>query len=183
MNETSMYKNSNTNTLGLLLLLSLGIIGTCLYLTSYYFETKYSSGLTGNVVCDINSFFNCNTTTYSKASNFLGVPVSLFGLLIGILALAGFLFNSPRYERTLYAVLSLNLAGCLLLLIYSLAFLGSLCPFCTLYYILSFFLFLLFHKKVPQKGIDPKCLSFMALSFLIVFVPYLRLCVPKRKRC
>ncbi len=171
MSSSSLYKNSRTSTLAALLILSLGIIGVCLYLTNYYFQTKYPVGLEAASLCDVNSFFNCDTTTNSPLSNILGVPISLFGLCIGILSLAGFFFNSERYESTLYTVLTANVIGCMILFVYSLTFLGTLCPFCTLYYILSILLFLIFTKKLLTKEIDPKIFAFMGLSFVLFFAP------------
>ena len=171
MDSSSLYKDSRTNTLASLLILSLGIIGVCLYLTNYYFQTKYPVGLAAASLCDVNSFFNCDATTNSPLSNVFGVPISLFGLCIGIFSLAGFLFNSGKYERTLYTVLLANVIGCVVLFIYSLSVLNTLCPFCTLYYILSFLLFLVFHKKLVSKQICPKIFAFISLFFAVVFVP------------
>ena len=171
MSSSSLYKDSRTNTLASLLILSLGIIGVCLYLTNYYFQTKYPVGLESSSLCDLNSFFNCDATTNSPLSNLFGVPVSLFGLCIGILSLAGFLFNSEKYESTLYTILSANVIGCVVLLVYSLAVLGTLCPFCTLYYILSFLLFFVFHKKLFSKKVVPKIFAFIGIFFILVFVP------------
>ena len=169
MDDKSLYKDSNTNTLGILLLLSLGIIGTCLYLTDYYFNAKFPTGLAGASVCNINSFFNCDSTTHSPFSNIAGVPVSLLGLLVGVLSLAGFIFRSARYEATLYALFGVNLAGCLVLFLYSLVALGTLCPFCTLYYVLSALAFFFFHRRLPRKEPDVKHSLWMGLAFLALF--------------
>lgn len=169
MGATSIYRNSSTAVLGSLLVLSLCIIGVSLYLTSYYFGAIYPENLQGASLCDVNSFFNCDSTTYSPLSNIMGVPISLLGLSVGVLSLAGFLFGSAKYEGTLYGVLLVNLIGCLLLLIYSLVVLKTLCPFCTLYYVVSGLLFFLFHKTVSSKRTDLKTLSLVALSFLIAY--------------
>ena len=169
MAHPSLYREATTNTLVILLLLSLGLIGTGLYLTDYYFGAVYPSGLQGASLCDMNSFFNCDTTTHSPVSNILGVPISLFGFLIGVFTLAGFLFASSRYEGTLYGILGANLIGCLFLFVYSILALGTLCPFCTLYYVLSSAVFYLFHKKASSREFDPKIFAGLALTALTVF--------------
>ena len=171
MSTPSLYKNANSNTLILLLLLSLCTIGTGLYLTNHYFESVYPEGLQGSSLCDVNSFFNCDSTTFSPISNIRGVPISLLGLLIGVLSLAGFLFNSAKYEGTLYGVLLANGVGCLLLFAYSLVGLKTLCPFCLLYYVFSILLFFVLHKKRVSATVDPKILSLMGLFLLIVVGP------------
>ena len=62
----------------------IGMIATSLYLTNHYFEVHFPTGLTGGSLCDINSFFTCSAATHSHLSNLFGVPISLFGLLIGV---------------------------------------------------------------------------------------------------
>ena len=52
-------------------------------------------------------------------------------------------------------ILIINAVGCLLLFIYSLAFLGGLCPFCTLYYIFSWAALFLYRKNSENIGIAP----------------------------
>ena len=171
MDSTSIYKNANSNTLIGLFFLSAGIIGVCLYLTHYYFQTIYPVNLENTSICDINNFFNCNTTTHSPVSNIFGVPISLLGLCVGILSMAGFCFNSQKYERTLYTILSINAIGCLFLLIYSLIVLKTLCPLCTLYYVLSFLLLIIFHKKLASKAADVKIFFLMSLVFVSTMIP------------
>ena len=169
MEAKSVYKDSNTNILGVLLLISLAMIGTCLYLTKYYFDAKYPTGLQGASLCNVNSFFNCDSTTHSPLSNIAGVPVSLLGLFVGIFTLAGFLFRSAKYEGTLFFLLAANFVGCLVLLVYSLAVLHTLCPFCTLYYILSLLALVILCKKIAARRLDAKYSLWMGFVLLVVF--------------
>lgn len=114
------------------------IVGVSIYLTTHFYETLYPTKLGGaSSLCDISSFFNCDAATYSKVSNIAGVPISFFGIIVGLLFLFSSLMPSEALERTSSAVSKFNFIGCVTLFIFSLVSLGSLCPFCTVYYILS----------------------------------------------
>ena len=164
--SSSVYQSSKTNVHVLIILCSVLIIGVTAYLTNNYFAVHFPDGMSSSSACDINSFLNCDAATLSPLSNIFGVPISFFGLLIGIFALFGYLFNSPNYEGTLYGILTLNLAGCIILFFYSLISLGTLCPFCTLYYIFSGLLWFVFHKNVSTKAPHPAHLSVIGLIFI-----------------
>jgi len=123
------------------------MIGVSIYLTSHFYETLYPSTLGGaKSLCDISTFFNCDAATYSKVSNLFGVPISFFGIIVGVLFLFSSLMPSESLEKTSSALSKDNFIGCVTLFLYSLIALGSLCPFCTLYYVLSFVAFFLLWK-------------------------------------
>lgn len=122
----------------LFILNAAAMIAVSIYLTSHFYETLYPEKLGGGAsLCDISNFFNCDTATYSKISNIAGIPISIFGIIVGLLFLFTSIMPSKEMERTASAVAKINLIGCLALFVFSLVVLGSLCPFCTLYYILS----------------------------------------------
>lgn len=145
-NEKNIYQNSSTNTHIGIMGSAAAMVGLSLYLTVHYFQVKFPSKLNEGSLCDISAFFNCDAATHSALSNIGGVPISAFGLMIGIMLFIGYFFAPKKMEGTTYYVLALNLVGCLALFVYSLIVLGSLCPFCTLYYIVSALAFYLFHK-------------------------------------
>ncbi len=117
---------------------SLFMMGISVYLTSHYYETVFPTALGGaKSLCDISSFFNCDTATFSKVSNIAGVPISYFGIIVGLLFAITALMPSLALEKTASAVSKYNFIGCVLLFLFSLIVLGSLCPFCTVYYVLS----------------------------------------------
>jgi protein-disulfide isomerase/uncharacterized membrane protein len=117
---------------------AVAMIGTSLYLTTHFYEVLYPVKLGGGAsLCNISNIFNCDAATYSKLSNIAGVPISFFGLIVGLLFLFSSLMPSESLERTASAVSKINFIGCVALLIFSVGALGSLCPFCTLYYVLS----------------------------------------------
>lgn len=161
MKQKSIYQDRSLNTTIILLVLSALMIGFSLYLTQHYFDLKFPTGLEGKSLCNVNQFFNCDKTTLSPISNIAGVPISIFGAIIGILAMLGLIVKNEDYERTIYFTLAVNFAGCVILFLYSLFVLHGLCPFCTLYYIISGLIFFMFYKK--SSDIKP------ALGYLAAF--------------
>ena len=59
----------------------------------------------------------------------------------------GSIFPSPEMEKTSSFISKINLIGCLVLFVYSVVVLGSLCPMCTLYYVISAVIFYLFYSN------------------------------------
>lgn len=130
----------------LFIFISVAMIGVSIYLTVHYYNTLYPTQLGGESLCNLSSFFNCDSSTYSKAAAVAGVPTSFFGIIVGLLFLFSSLMPSQALEKTCSAVAKYNFIGCVILFIYSLVGLGSLCPFCTAYYVLSGGAFFLFWK-------------------------------------
>lgn len=122
----------------LFILNAAAMIGVSIYLTTHFYEVLYPTQLGGSsTLCNLSTFFNCDAATYSKISNIAGVPISFFGIIVGLLFLFSSLMPSPALEKTSSAISKYNFIGCVVLFIFSLVSLGSLCPFCTLYYVLS----------------------------------------------
>ena len=167
MKKTVLSKITfNQQVLFFILGLAMSIVS--IYLTSHYFSAKYPSGFEATSVCNINSFFNCDATTLSPLGNIFGIPISIFGVLIGAFVMFFYVFNNEEIESALYYTLLLNAVGCIVLLGYSLLFLGSLCPFCTVYYLLSFGAFFFLHKFSESKDFSAKGISIYAAITLIV---------------
>jgi predicted DsbA family dithiol-disulfide isomerase/uncharacterized membrane protein len=130
----------------LFILCSVGMIAISIYLTTHFYNVLYPTKLGADTLCNISSFFNCDAATYSKISNIAGIPISFFGIVVGLLFLFTSLMPGVSLEKTSSAISKYNFIGCVVLFIYSLAVLGSLCPFCTAYYVLSGVVFYLFFK-------------------------------------
>ena len=131
----------------LFILNATAIIGVSTYLTTHFYNTLYPTQLGGaSSLCNISNFFNCDAATYSKLAHVFGVPTSFFGLIIGVMFLFTALMPSESLEKTSNAFSKYNFIGCLILFFFSLGALGSLCPFCTVYYVLSGIAFFLLHK-------------------------------------
>jgi protein-disulfide isomerase/uncharacterized membrane protein len=161
MKKTSVYQDNNLNTTIIVFILSSLMIGFSVYLTQHYFELKFPTGLSGKSLCNLNQFFNCDKTTLSAFGNIMGIPIAIFGILIGILKMGGLVFKNENYERTMYFTLLVNFLGCIALFSYSLFILKGLCPFCTLYYIVSGATLFLFYKK--SSSFKP------AMTYLLIF--------------
>lgn len=168
MQKTSIYQDKKLNTTILLIILSILMIGFSVYLTQHYFDLRFPSGLVSKSLCNVNQFFNCDKTTLSLFGNIAGVPIALFGVIIGIFVIAGLLIKNINYERTVYFTLAVNFLGCVLLFSYSLFVLKGLCPFCTLYYIVSGLALLFFFRKSPTLKPAPSYLALFAVIVLAV---------------
>lgn len=117
---------------------AVAMIGVSIYLSTHFYNTLYPTQLgEASGLCNLSSFFNCDAATYSKVAAVAGVPTAFFGIIIGLLFLFSSLMPSEAMEKTASAFSKYNFIGCVILFIFSITVLGSLCPFCTLYYVLS----------------------------------------------
>lgn len=165
----TVYRSPKTLVHALIVTLGIAIIATTAYLTNHYFAVKFPDGLAAaSSLCDISGFFNCDAATHSPISNIVGVPISIFGTLIGILLIAGYLFNSPSYESTMNFILIVNLIGCVVLFIYSLVALGTLCPMCSLYYLLSFGACFVFYRNA--HSVRPTVIPLVTITAIFAVV-------------
>lgn len=131
----------------LFILNAVAMIAVSIYLTTHFYDTLYPTTLgAANSLCNLSNFFNCDAATYSKAASLMGIPTSFFGIIMGLLFLFSSLMPSEALEKTSSAFAKYNFIGCIILFIFSLAVLGSLCPFCTVYYVLSGVAFFLLWK-------------------------------------
>jgi uncharacterized membrane protein/protein-disulfide isomerase len=148
-----MSKNSKNLTLDgynikhmLLILSSIAMIIISYLLIKHYFNIFYPEGLEVKSFCETGTFFSCDSAVFSPVSAIFGIPIALFGFLMGVFLLAGSIIPTENLERTNHFLSILNFIGCIVLLIYSLVMLRQLCPYCTLYYIVSAVVFFLFYK-------------------------------------
>lgn len=127
--------------------LSVAIICVSLYLIKHFFDVNFPQSLdeAGSSLCSISNFLNCDSATFSPMAHFLGVPTGVFGLVFGICILVGVFSNSEKLEQQNKLLSLLNAIGCFVFLGYSLFILKSLCPFCTVYYLLSWSVFAIFY--------------------------------------
>jgi protein-disulfide isomerase/uncharacterized membrane protein len=168
MKENSVYQDKKLNTTIMLIVLGALMVGFSLYLTQHYFDLKFPTGLESKSLCNVNSFFNCDKTTMSTFGNIAGVPISVFGAIIGALTLIGLIFKNEDFESTMYFTITVNFIGCVVLFCYSLFVLHGLCPFCTLYYIVSGLTFLLFFKKSGSMKPAPGYLVSFAIAVIAI---------------
>ena len=142
-------------------LVGVGMAVTSAMTIQHFFDTNYPTSIYAGSFCDINAFFNCDSSAYSEISAIGGVPLGYFGLFLGCIVALGAIFPSLTFERTNKMVNLLNVIGVIALFAYSVFILGSLCLLCAGYYVFSVVSFLLFWKF----GVDKDEKSFLARWF------------------
>ena len=154
------------------LLLSLGMFLVSAYMTQHYLQTHFPSELDKvSSFCNINDFWSCDVATLSPLGNINGIPTSLFGLIVGLIGLMTAILGKKSLEETAKPLFLVNFLGCLGLLSYSLIALKGLCPWCTVYYILSGLAYFMLHKFSDlDYRIDAKVSGVMASLALIPLV-------------
>ncbi len=123
-----------------------GMIAASFLTLQHFYAANFPDSIFKGSFCDLNAFFNCNSSAFSKIAHYQGVPLGWFGLALGLLVVIGALFAFKALERTNKALSLLNALGVLVLLGYSLFWLKSLCLLCSGYYLFSLLSFFLFWK-------------------------------------
>ncbi|MGB7296394.1 MAG: thioredoxin domain-containing protein [Candidatus Aminicenantales bacterium] len=112
----------------------------------HFFLANFPESIFEGSFCDLNAFFNCDSSAYSPLAHFLGVPMGYFGLFAGALVVLGALLPSAAFERTNKFLALFNALGVVALFITTVFFLKTLCLFCAGYYLFALFSFFLFWK-------------------------------------
>ncbi|MGD2122221.1 MAG: vitamin K epoxide reductase family protein, partial [Gemmatimonadota bacterium] len=136
----------------------LGMIVASAMTIDHYFAANFPETIFEGSFCDINAFFNCDSSAFSTLSQIGGVPLGYFGLFVGSLVSLGALLPSPAFERTNKSISLLNALGVITLFIYTVFFLGTLCLLCSGFYFFSLISFFLFWKY----GIDGNAPNLLA---------------------
>ena len=137
-------------------LFGLGMVAASVMTIRHYFLANFPASIFEGSFCDINAFFNCDSSAYSVIAQFGGVPLGYFGLIVGALVSLGAVFPSPEFERTNKTIALVNAAGIVALLLFSVGYLKSLCLLCSGYYVFGLASFALFWKY----GIDSEAQGF-----------------------
>lgn len=170
MSQENSVKNAPSLIQALLILSACAMTGLSIYLTNHYFQAHFATDLgSSSSLCNISSFFTCSSATLSGASNIFGVPISLFGILIGLFIFAPYLFNEKRIEGTNFILLLANGIGCFVLFLYSLFILNTLCPMCSLYYVFSWIALGCYFKYSSIRSIDPLTVGTYGLITALTF--------------
>ena len=103
----------------------------------HFFAANYPASIFAGSFCDINAFFNCNSSAFSALAQIAGVPLGYFGFFLGTLVCLGVLFPSEAFERTNNTLAWLNALGVVSLGAYSIIATRSLCLLCSGYYFFS----------------------------------------------
>ncbi len=127
----------------------MGMIVASMMTIRHFFLANYPSSIYQGSFCDINTFFNCDSSAFSVISQIGGVPLGYFGVIVGVLVALGAVFHSPEFERTNRSIALANTVGVVSLLLFSVFYLKSLCLLCSGYYVFSFASFILFAASRP----------------------------------
>ena len=159
--QRSLTMGGNSWGRALSFLFGLGMAWGSLLTIRHFFAANYPSSIWAGSFCDINAFFNCDSSAYSSISAIAGVPLGYFGMMVGGMVALGALFPSLALERTNKTISLFNAAGVVALLLYSVLYLKSLCLLCTVYYVFALLTFVLYAKY----GIDSDQPTFAARYF------------------
>ena len=113
----------------------------------HFFLANYPTSIYQGSFCDINTFFNCDSSAFSTISQIYGVPLGYFGLMVGALVALGALFPSAELDRTNRSISLFNFLGVVALFLFSVLHLKSLCLLCSGYYVFSIASFVLFVRS------------------------------------
>lgn len=156
----------------LYVVLSIGMMIVSIYLTKHFYNMNFPEGIGApSAICNISGFWNCDTAVFSSISSIFNIPIAFFGLMLSVFFILGSIFPSRNFEMTSSILARVNAIGCIILMIYSVVILKSLCPLCTIFYILSWVVCFIFIKHgVVLKDVDlkgvVKVLSFAAIPFV-----------------
>ena len=67
----------------------LGMIVASAMTIEHYFAANFPETIFEGSFCDINAFFNCDSSAFSEISQIGGVPLGFFGVIVGALVFAG----------------------------------------------------------------------------------------------
>jgi protein-disulfide isomerase/uncharacterized membrane protein len=131
-----------------------GMIAFSALTIQHFFAANYPASIYAGSFCDINAFFNCNSSAFSPLAQIAGVPLGYFGIFMGALVCLGALFPSEPFERTNASLAWLNAVGVISLGAYSIIATRSLCLLCSGYYFFSLLSFLLFWRFGAVRNDD-----------------------------
>ena len=170
MKHTDDLTQNSFNTSRIFLgLFSFVMIAVSIYLTHHYFEAHFPTSLVSGSMCDISSFWNCDTAVFSKFSSLYYVPTSVFGIVVGFIFFLDFLFAHSSLQKANCTLAFVNALGCIGLFFYSLLVLNGLCPGCTLYYACSLGVLGVYWLKGDFKfSFLPKTFGLYLAIFLLI---------------
>lgn len=166
MTKTSAHPISSQRTKTFLWLAGLSALGAVfihIYLLSRHFALKFGDiAEKGKSICDVSATFNCEAVAASRFSEFLGVPMAMWGAAFNIgflLLLAAYPFTEetkrPAARRNLLLLGGVILAASIVMGGISLTLMSTYCLFCILTYIFSATMFWGLWKGLPSPPPSP----------------------------
>jgi len=166
----------------------LSVIGILIAL--YLLENHYAPPAKGSL-CDFNSSVSCSLVNTSIYSEFLNVPVALFGALWFVILIA-FSWKGLKNDKTIpTASLLWSVIGLLsvIYLIIAEIILRSICPFCTVVHIfvliilvLSIVLYKSQKKKPTKKELMKAAKPWIAMIVILNLIPLILFNIPRGEK-
>jgi uncharacterized membrane protein/protein-disulfide isomerase len=110
-----------------------GMVAGGVLATQHWFAARYPATLAAATVCDATPLLRCDDAVLSAVGSIAGVPLGWFGVLLGAFVVLGAIVPSLRLERTNRGIAVLNGLAVLVLFLFSVVVLRSLCLACTIY--------------------------------------------------
>ncbi|MCB0343293.1 MAG: DsbA family protein [Pseudobdellovibrionaceae bacterium] len=143
---------------------TIAAIGFHIYLTLHYYSLNFGGGA-GQSVCNISAVFDCDAVSASQYSEFLGIPMALWGgmtnlILLLLIAISGWRLadNASRASRITLYLASLVVLASVAMGTVSLTLISYFCLFCIATYILSVVTF----ETLRQSQDGPVCSNLMS---------------------
>jgi uncharacterized membrane protein/protein-disulfide isomerase len=169
--EPSLTLRGWNVTRALSLLAGIGMAVVAALTIEHFFAVRFPDSLAAAAACEADSFFRCGDSANAAVSALRGVPIGLFGFMVGGLVIIGALLPSAPLERTNRSIAWLNVVLATALVVYSLAVLRSLCPLCTGYAVFAALSAALFWRRGIDRDEPMARRRFLAASpmHLVVF--------------
>ena len=164
--QESMRFDKNPTARVLSFLFGVGMAVFSVITIQHFFAANYPLTIYEGGICDINAFFNCDSSAHSIISQIAGVPLGYFGLVVGLLVSLGALFPSIDFERTNRSLALLNVIGVVTLFLVSVFILGSLCLYCSGFYVFSILSLIVFWKYSASDGAEGFVAKYMRPSLM-----------------
>lgn len=130
----------------------------------HFFAVRFPDSITAAAACEPDTFFRCGDSANASIAAIAGVPIGVFGFMVGALLFLGALLPSAALERTNRSIAYANVVLATALVVYSLVGLRSLCPLCTSYAVFAVLSGALFWRAGIDRDAASPARRFMAAS-------------------
>ena len=162
-----------------------GIIFLCILgiLTSLYLVQNHYAGIAEGSFCDFGEYISCSLVNTSVFSEFLRVPVALFGAIWFLVGILGALKALKKLSNYLPFMLLWSIAGVgfIIYMIIAEIILKAICPLCTLAHVLTLILFILIlilykkNKPTKKKEVIETTVRWIILAGILFVIPLIAL--------
>jgi len=166
--QESMRFGNNPTARTLSFIFGIGMAVFSIVTIKHFFDANYPLTIYEGGICDINAFFNCDSSAHSILSQVAGVPLGYFGLVVGLLVSLGALFPTVDFERTNRSLALLNVIGVVVLFLVSVFVLKSLCLYCSGFYVFSILSLVVFWRYPASDGAEGFVAKYMRPSVMHV---------------